>query len=66
MQKIRYGLIMLWMLLCSATFAEAQVSIGIGFPNVSIGINLPLYPELTESQQSYVVEQVGSFYKASR
>ena len=46
MQKIRYGLIVLWMLLCSVTSAEAQVSIGIGFPNVSIGINLPLFPEL--------------------
>jgi hypothetical protein len=46
MKKIRYGLIMLWMVLCSVTCAEAQVSIGIGFPNVSIGINLPLYPEL--------------------
>jgi hypothetical protein len=28
------------------TSAIAQVSIGIGFPGVSIGINLPLYPEL--------------------
>jgi len=46
MQKIRYGLVVLWMLLCLVTSAEAQVSIGIGFPNVSIGINLPLYPEL--------------------
>ena len=46
MQKIRYGLIVLWMLLCSVTSAAAQVSIGIGLPNVSIGINLPLFPEL--------------------
>jgi hypothetical protein len=46
MQMIRYGLIVLWMLTCSATFAAAQVSIGIGLPNVSIGINLPSYPEL--------------------
>jgi len=28
------------------TIADAQVSIGIGLPNLSIGINLPLYPEL--------------------
>src|SRR5450759_1539098 len=46
MQKIRYGLIVVGMLLCLMTSAEAQVSIGIGLPNVSIGINLPLYPEL--------------------
>ena len=46
MQRIRYGFIVLAMLLCSVTSAEAEVSIGIGFPNVSIGINLPLYPEL--------------------
>jgi hypothetical protein len=43
---MRYGLIVLWMLFCSATSAIAQVSIGIGLPGVSIGINLPLYPEL--------------------
>jgi len=46
MQKIRYGLIAMWLLLCSVTSAAAQVSIGIGLPNVSIGINLPLFPEL--------------------
>jgi hypothetical protein len=49
MKKKSYGLIVLWMLVCSVASAEAQVSIGIGIglPNVSIGINLPLYPELT-------------------
>ena len=46
MQKMRYGIIVLWMLSCSVTSASAQVSIGIGLPNVSIGINLPLFPEL--------------------
>ena len=46
MQKIRYGLLVLSMLLCLVTSAAAQVSIGIGLPNVSIGINLPLFPEL--------------------
>ena len=46
MQIIRYGIIALWLLSCSVTSAGAQVSIGIGFPNVSIGINLPLFPEL--------------------
>lgn len=47
MRKIRYGVVVLWMLLCcSVTSVSAQVSIGIGLPNVRIGINLPLYPEL--------------------
>jgi len=46
MLKIRYGLIAMWMLLSAVVSAEAQVSVGISLPNVSIGINLPLYPEL--------------------
>ncbi len=46
MQKVPYGLIMLWMLSCSVAAATAQVSIGIWSPNVSIRINLPVYPEL--------------------
>lgn len=29
-------------------------------------LSLPMYPELTSSQQSYIVEQVCSFYKDSR
>lgn len=46
MRKIRYGLIVLAMLLCSATSVAAEVSIGIWTPHVSIGINVPLYPQL--------------------
>lgn len=47
MRKIRYGVVVLWLLLCcSVTSVSAQVSIGIRLPNVSIGINFPLYPEL--------------------
>ena len=43
---MRYRLIVLLMLLCFTTSTPAQVSVGIGFPGVSIGINLPLFPEL--------------------
>jgi hypothetical protein len=43
---MRNELVVFWMLLFSVTSATAQVSVGIGLPNVSIGINLPLYPEL--------------------
>lgn len=46
MRKLRYGLIALLLLLFTASGATAGVSIGIGFPNVSIGINLPVFPEL--------------------
>jgi len=47
MRNIRFGVMVLLILLCcSATPAPAQVSIGIGLPNLRIGINLPLYPEL--------------------
>lgn len=43
---MRYGLIVLSMLVLSVSSALARVSIGIGLPGVSIGINLPVYPEL--------------------
>lgn len=46
MKKIRYGLIVLSMLLGAVTSATAELSISIGLPHVSIGINLPVYPEL--------------------
>ncbi|MFZ2160937.1 MAG: hypothetical protein WAW02_01850 [Sideroxyarcus sp.] len=44
MKRIRYILIMLWALY--SVPANAQVSVNIGLPHVSIGINLPVYPEL--------------------
>ncbi|BDV44657.1 hypothetical protein GURASL_35800 [Geotalea uraniireducens] len=47
MRKIRYGIVMLGLLLCcSAPPAQAGISIGIGLPNLQIGINLPLFPDL--------------------
>lgn len=46
MQRIRYGIIILGTLLCLATPAAAQVSVSIGLPHVSIGIRMPVFPEL--------------------
>ena len=46
MQRIRYGLIGLSMLLSLATAATASVSIGVSLPSVSIGVNLPVFPQL--------------------
>lgn len=44
---MRTGLIALWMmLLCSITPAAAQVDVNVGLRGVSIGINVPVYPEL--------------------
>jgi hypothetical protein len=64
MRKIRYGLIALCLLSCSVTSATAQVSIGIGLPNVSIGIHLPLFPELVPvpGYPVYYAPQVDSNY----
>ena len=43
---MRYGLLVLWVLVCPVTPALAQMSIGIVLPGMSIGINLPVFPEL--------------------
>ena len=45
---MRYLLIVLWMLFWPVSPAMAQVSIGIGLPGLSIGINFPMYPELVQ------------------
>jgi hypothetical protein len=42
---MRYTLILFSLLLAPVLPANAQVSIGIGTPNLSIGINVPGYPE---------------------
>ena len=64
MRKIRYGLIVAGMLLCLANSAAAQVSIGIGLPNLSIGINLPLFPQLVRvpGYPVYYAPQVNGNY----
>ena len=47
MKKVlRNGLVVLWLVLGSMASATAQVSIGVWLPGVSIGINLPVYPQL--------------------
>jgi len=43
---MRDGLFMLWMLLYSMGPASAQVSVGIGLPNINVGFNLTAYPAL--------------------
>jgi len=61
---MRYGLIVLWLLLWSVTSAIGQVSIGIGLPGLSIGINLPLFPELVQvpGYPVYYAPRLGSNY----
>jgi hypothetical protein len=44
--RMRNGLLVLWTLLLTAMPTMAQVSIGIGLPNVNIGFNLRTYPTL--------------------
>jgi hypothetical protein len=43
---MRYLIIALSMLLCPLISAHAQISVGIGFPGVNIGINVSAYPDL--------------------
>jgi hypothetical protein len=52
------------LLCCSVSSVSAQVSIGIGLPNVSIGINLPLFPELVPvpGYPVYYAPQVAANY----
>lgn len=45
---MRYAILVLSMLFGMVTSAIAQLSISIGLPHVSIGINLPVYPELVQ------------------
>jgi hypothetical protein len=60
-QKMRYTLILLALLIAPVLPANAQVSIGIGVPGVSIGINMPVYPEFQRvpNYPVYYAPQVG-------
>ena len=46
--KVRYLLIALPLLLCPVSSAYAEISVGIGLPGISIGINMPAYPQLIQ------------------
>jgi len=58
---MRYIIILLSMLIWPVLPANAQVSIGIGTPNLSIGINMPVYPEFVRvpSYPVYYAPQTG-------
>jgi hypothetical protein len=58
---MRYIIIALSLLLGPVLPASAQVSVAIGTPNVSIGINLPVYPEFVRvpSYPVYYAPRVG-------
>src|SRR5450631_2718933 len=61
---MRHVIILLSMLFGAVTPTVAQLSIGIGLPNLSIGINLPLYPEFepVPGYPVYYAPQVNSNY----
>ena len=61
---MRNKLTLLWMLVCAAAPAWAQVSVRIGLPSIDIGINLRLYPELVPvpGYPVYYAPQMNSNY----
>jgi hypothetical protein len=61
---MRNLLVVVWVVLFSITSASAQLSVGIGLPGVSIGINLPVYPQLVPVPgfPVYYAPQVSSNY----
>jgi len=64
MLKIRNALILVGVLMSPMAPAAAQISIGIGTPHVSIGINLPVYPRLVAvpGYPVYYAPQVNANY----
>ncbi|HET8875494.1 MAG TPA: hypothetical protein VFO53_04115 [Casimicrobiaceae bacterium] len=61
---MRKALAVLAILLCSATPSLAQVSLGFNSPGVSIGVNLPVYPDLVRipGYPVYYAPQVNANY----
>ena len=61
---MRYLIIALWLLSGAMSPAVAQVSIAIGLPNLSIGVNVPIYPELdpVPGYPVYYAPQMNSNY----
>ena len=61
---MRYLAIVFCSLLASMTAAEAQVTVGIGVPGISIGINFPVYPQLVPvpGYPVYYAPQANSNY----
>ena len=61
---MRKALAVFALLLCSATPSLAQVSFGFSSPGVSIGINLPVYPDLVRipGYPVYYAPQVDANY----
>ncbi len=61
---LRNGLMVLGLVVGSVTSATAQVSVGVWLPGVSIGINLPVYPQLVAvpGYPVYYAPQMNSNY----
>lgn len=61
---MRHAVLVLSLLLCALGTAAGQVSLSIGLPDVSIGINLPVYPQLVlvPGYPVYYAPQVNSNY----
>ena len=43
---MRYALMALWLLLCPPALADVSVGVRVAIPGLSIGINMPYYPEM--------------------
>jgi hypothetical protein len=63
-EDMRYRPILLCTLFCLATPAFAQLSIGVGLPEVNIGVQVPVYPQLVPvpGYPVYYAPQLGANY----
>jgi hypothetical protein len=61
---MRKAILVVSLLIASTTTVPAQVSVGISFPGVSIGFNVPVYPELVPvpGYPVYYAPQLDSNY----